>query len=205
MGRLALRRRTSGLWAAAGIIAKTKRSGTRIILRSEFILPELCIGRGFPLVVAQRLPITAVSRYSDTGADFLCWRLIGPAKSAYGKLRGAVRAILPTNPFGGVLWSAARGRRGRAGTLHCTSRMPTAGGRWRENSCSDSFLTVGLYAWARLMVSRTRSRKPQCHSYCRRRFASTAPSIRRGGSSRPAGVDAHASTTRIWLPSAAAR
>src|ERR1017187_3761253 len=83
MGRLALRRRTSGLWAAAGIIAKTKRSGTRIILRSEFILPELCIGRGFPLVVAQRLPVTAVSRYSDTGADFLCWRLIGPAKSFY--------------------------------------------------------------------------------------------------------------------------
>src|ERR1035441_3956079 len=59
MGRLALRRRTSGLWAAAGIIAKTKRSGTRIILRSEFILPELYMGRGFPLVVAQRLPIPA--------------------------------------------------------------------------------------------------------------------------------------------------
>jgi hypothetical protein len=36
-----LRRRTSGLWAAAGIKAKTKRSGTRIILRSESILPEL--------------------------------------------------------------------------------------------------------------------------------------------------------------------
>src|ERR1039458_8951360 len=86
MGRLALRRRTSGLWAAAGIIAKTKRSGTRIILRSEFILPELCIGRGFPLVVAQRLPVTGGSRYSDTGADFLCWRLIGPAKSRSGKL-----------------------------------------------------------------------------------------------------------------------
>ena len=41
---------------------------------------------------------------------------------------GAVRAILPANPFWGVLWSAARGRRGRAGTLHCTLRMPTAGG-----------------------------------------------------------------------------
>src|ERR1017187_7275331 len=33
---------------------------------------------------------------------------------------GAVRAILPANPFWGVLWSAARGRRGRVGTLHCT-------------------------------------------------------------------------------------
>ena len=55
--------------------------------------------------------------------------------------------------------------------------------RWRENSCSDSVLTVGLYAgppcghtWARLMVSRTRSRILQCHSYCRSRFASTARS-----------------------------
>src|ERR1019366_9297174 len=76
MGRLALRRRTSGLWAAAGIIAKTKRSGTRIILRSEFILPELCIGRGFPLVVAKGLLMIrrAVSArsgrataYSETG------------------------------------------------------------------------------------------------------------------------------------------
>ena len=34
-----MRRRTSGLWAAAGIMAKTKRSETRIILRPEFILP----------------------------------------------------------------------------------------------------------------------------------------------------------------------
>src|ERR1035441_7385369 len=125
---------------------------------------------------------------------------------------GAVRAILPTNPFGGVLWSAARGRRGRAGTLHCTSRMPTAGGRWREDSCSDSVLTVGLYvgppcdhAWARLMVSRTRSRKLQCHSYCRRRFSSREPSARRGGSARPAGEGAHASTTLIWFPSPATR
>ena len=33
-------------------------------------------------LVAQRLPITAVSGYSDTWADFLCWRLIGP-KSFY--------------------------------------------------------------------------------------------------------------------------
>ena len=91
---------------------------------------------------------------------------MNPSKRPRSRLGsfGAVRAILPANPFGRVLWSAARGRRGRAGTLHCTSRMPTAGGRWREDSCSDSVLTVGLYvgppcdhAWARLMVSRTRS------------------------------------------------
>ena len=66
---------------------------------------------------------------------------------------GTVRAILPANPFGGVLWSAARGRRGRAGTLHCTLRMPTAGGplerkllfRLRPNSRTGRRAAVRSY------------------------------------------------------------
>src|ERR1019366_9350080 len=106
--------------------------------------------------------------------------------------------------------SAMTPRPGLYATLHLEDA--NRGGRWRENSCSDSVLTVGLdagppcgHTWARLMVSRTRSWKLQCHSYCCRRFASTAPSARRGGSAKPAGVDAHASTTLIWFPSPATR
>src|ERR1017187_7444313 len=39
-------------------------------------------------------------------------------------------------------------------------------------------------ARTRPVASETRSRKPRCDSYCRRRFVSTEPSVRRGGSAK---------------------
>jgi hypothetical protein len=125
---------------------------------------------------------------------------------------GAIRSDSSRQPVRGssVVCSARTPRPGRYATLH---REDANRGRplerkllfrLRPNSRTVRRASCG-HTWAQLMVSRTRSRKLQCHSYCRRRFASTEASARRGGSARPPGVGAHASTTLIWFPSQATR